>query len=175
MPTRTIPALRHQNTEVEQVVFESGAILLYLAEWQGRFLPQDADPGGSACNGCSGRLAVWGRWRGKPIIYESMPTSKMFTRSIDMSVSVTNYMRCSKVTFRRILAWLDRNSIADIAVLPWVYRHARHGIDLAEYPSVLNWHTELMARPAVKTGLSVGQALISGGDFGSASAKRSLF
>ena len=43
MPTRKIPALRHQNTEVEQVVFESGAILLYLAEWQGRFLPQDAD------------------------------------------------------------------------------------------------------------------------------------
>lgn len=42
MPTRKIPALRHQNTEVEQVVFESGAILLYLAEWQGRFLPQDA-------------------------------------------------------------------------------------------------------------------------------------
>ena len=69
-------------------------------------------------------------------------------------------LRCSKVTFRRTLAWLDRNSIADIAVLPWVYRHARHGIDLAEYPSVLNWYTELMARPAVTTGLSVGQALI---------------
>ena len=87
-------------------------------------------------------------------------------------------MRCSKVTFRRTLAWLDRNSIADIAdiaVLPWVYRHARHGIDLAEYPSVLNWYTELMARPAVKTGLSVGQALISGGEFGSTLAKRSFF
>ena len=99
----------------------------------------------------------------------------MFTRSIDMSVSVTNYMRCSKVTLRRTLAWLDRNSIADIAVLPWVYRHARHGIDLAEYPSVLNWYTELMARPAVKTGLPVGQALISGGEFGSALVKRSFF
>ena len=99
----------------------------------------------------------------------------MFTRSIDMSVSVTNYMRCSKAIFRRTLAWLDRNSIADIAVLPWVYRHARHGIDLAEYPSVLNWYTELMARPAVKTGLSVGQALISGGEFGSVLAKRSFF
>jgi hypothetical protein len=104
-----------------------------------------------------------------------MPTLKMITRSIDMSVRVANYTRCPKVTFRRTLAWPDRNSIADIAVLPWVYRYARHGIDLAEYPSVLNWHTELMARPAVKTGLSVGQALISGGEFGSTLAKRSFF
>jgi glutathione S-transferase len=56
-----------------------------------------------------------------------------------------------------------------------VYRDARHGIDLAEYPSVLNWYTELMARPAVKTGLPVGQALISGGEFGSALVKRSFF
>ena len=92
-----------------------------------------------------------------------------------MSVRVANYTRCSKVTFRRTLAWPDRNSIADIAVLPWVYRYARHGIDLAEYSSVLNWHTELMARPAVKTDLSVGQALISGGEFGSTLAKRSFF
>ena len=99
----------------------------------------------------------------------------MFPRSIDMSVSVTNYMRCSKVTFRRTLAWLDRNSIADIAVLPWVYRHARHGIDLAEYPSVLNWYTEVMARPAVATGCSVGEDLMLEGNFNSAAAKQSLF
>ena len=98
----------------------------------------------------------------------------MFPRSIDMSVSVTNYMRCSKVTFRRTLAWLDRTSIAEIAVLPWVSRHARHGIYLAEYPSVLNWYTELMARPAVATGFSVGEDLMLEGNFNSAAAKQSL-
>ena len=66
-------------------------------------------------------------------------------------------------------------SIAYIAVLPWVYRHVRHGIDLADYPSVLNWYTELMARPAVATGFSVGEDLMLEGGFFSAAAKKSLF
>lgn len=66
-------------------------------------------------------------------------------------------------------------SIADIAVLPWVYRHARHGIDLVYYPAVLNWYTDLMNRPAVMKGFSVGQALIPEGKFSGSLAKQSLF
>jgi len=65
--------------------------------------------------------------------------------------------------------------IADIAVLPWVYRHVRHGIDLADYPSVLNWYTELMARSAVATGFSVGEDLMLESGFNSAAAKNVFF
>lgn len=42
VPTRKIPALVHQRDGVELVVFESGAILMYLAEWQRTLLPEDA-------------------------------------------------------------------------------------------------------------------------------------
>jgi len=66
-------------------------------------------------------------------------------------------------------------SIADIAVLPWVYRHVRHGIDLADYPSVLNWYTELMARSAVATGFTVGEDLMLESGFNSAAGKKRVF
>ena len=69
----------------------------------------------------------------------------------------------------------DIADIADIAVLPWVYRHVRHGIDLADYPSVLNWYTELMVRPAVATGFSVGEDLMLEGGFNSVVPKKNLF
>lgn len=65
--------------------------------------------------------------------------------------------------------------IADIALLPWVFRHVRHGIDLADYPSVLNWYTELVARPAVATGFTVGEDLMLESGFNSAAGKKRVF
>jgi GSH-dependent disulfide-bond oxidoreductase len=46
-------------------------------------------------------------------------------------------------------------SIADFAILGWVWRHARHQIDLAGFPQVQRWNEALMARPAVARGFAV--------------------
>ena len=46
-------------------------------------------------------------------------------------------------------------SIADFAILGWAWRHARHQIDLADYPNVQRWYQTLMARPGVQRGLAV--------------------
>ena len=46
-------------------------------------------------------------------------------------------------------------SIADFAILGWVWRHPRHQISLDDYPNVKRWYEELMARPAVKKGFEV--------------------
>ena len=47
-------------------------------------------------------------------------------------------------------------SIADFAILGWVWRHARHRVDLADFPNVQRWYQTLMARPGVARGFAVG-------------------
>jgi GSH-dependent disulfide-bond oxidoreductase len=46
-------------------------------------------------------------------------------------------------------------SIADFAILGWVWRHERHQVDLAEFANVKRWYDTLMARPAVARGFAV--------------------
>ena len=65
-------------------------------------------------------------------------------------------------------------SIADVALLPWVYRPARHGVDLSQFPAVAAWYERLMGRDDVKSGFAVGDTLISTGDLTSSGAKQHL-
>jgi GST-like protein len=46
-------------------------------------------------------------------------------------------------------------SIADFALLGWVWRHARHQVDLADFPQVQRWYQTMMARPTVQRGFAV--------------------
>jgi GSH-dependent disulfide-bond oxidoreductase len=46
-------------------------------------------------------------------------------------------------------------SIADFAILGWVWRHQRHQVDLADFPNVQAWYQGMMDRPAIKRGFSV--------------------
>jgi GST-like protein len=69
----------------------------------------------------------------------------------------------------------DELSIADVAVLPWVYRHARHGVDLDQFPAVAAWYERLMGRDDVKSGFAAGESLIATGDLTDAGAKQHLF
>lgn len=46
-------------------------------------------------------------------------------------------------------------SIADFAIVGWVWRHERHRIDLADFPNVQRWYRGMMERPAVKKGFGV--------------------
>ena len=49
----------------------------------------------------------------------------------------------------------DAYSIADIATFPWVQRHPRHHVDLADYPNVKRWYDDISKRPAVEKGMQV--------------------
>jgi GST-like protein len=136
-------------------VFESGAILLYLGEKTGRFLPSDL------------RLRVpvleWPMWQMGGL--GPMPGQVHHFLTVAEEDRAYGLERYLKET-RRLYGVLDRRlakvefvagelSIADFAILGWVWRHERHKTDLAEFPHVKRWYDALMLRPAVKRGFEV--------------------
>ena len=137
-------------------VFESGAILLYLAEKTGRFLPRDA----------RGRVAVLEWLMFQVGGFGPMPGQvHHFAALSDEQDRRYGLARFSAET-RRLYGVMDRRlathahvagelSIADFALLGWVWRHARHQVDLADFPHVQRWYQALLARPAVARGLAL--------------------
>jgi GST-like protein len=136
-------------------VFESGAILLYLAEKTGRFMPKDP----------RGRVAVWEWLMWQMGGFGPMPGQvHHFLMVKDPADQRYGLERYSKET-RRLYGVLDRRlggrqfvatdgepSIADFAILGWAWRHERHRIDLAEFPEVRRWYGTMMERPGTRRG-----------------------
>jgi GST-like protein len=137
-------------------VFESGAILLYLAEKTGKFLPRDL----------RARIPVyeWLMWQMGG--FGPMPGQVHHFLTLDNEQDRRYGLeRYSKET-RRLYGVMDRRlaghdwfageiSIADFAIVGWVWRHERHKVDLAEYPDVRRWYQAMMARPGVARGFEV--------------------
>jgi GST-like protein len=137
-------------------VFESGAILIYLAEKTGLFMPRDP----------AARVAVLEWLMFQVGGFGPMPGQvHHFIALADESNRRYGLERFSKET-RRLYGVMDRRlaeqeyfagelSIADFAILGWVWRHERHRVDLADFPYVQRWYRALMARPAVARGFAV--------------------
>ncbi|MBX6742851.1 MAG: glutathione S-transferase N-terminal domain-containing protein [Acetobacteraceae bacterium] len=139
-------------------VFESGAILLYLGEKTGKFLPKDL----------RARVPVyeWLMWQMGG--FGPMPGQvHHFLMVKDPQDQRYGLERYSKET-RRLYGVLDRRlqgrdfvategepSVADFAILGWAWRHERHQVDLAEFPAVRRWYETMMARPATRRGFEV--------------------
>lgn len=137
-------------------VFESGAILIYLAEKTGKLMPKDP----------RGRYEVlqWLMWQmgGVGPIFGQV---HHFLRAAPEQVpyAIERYGKEARRLYGVLNAQLGGGefvaggmySIADIAIYPWVARHEWQKIDLAEYPQVKRWFDKLSARPAVQRGLAV--------------------
>ena len=137
-------------------VFESGAILLYLGEKTGQFLPP----------GLRARVPVleWLMWQMGG--FGPMPGQvHHFLGVKDPADQRYGLARYSAET-RRLYGVLDRRlaevefvagplSVADFAILGWAWRHERHNIDLADFPQARRWYDALMARPGVQRGFAV--------------------
>jgi GSH-dependent disulfide-bond oxidoreductase len=140
-------------------VFESGAILFYLAEKEGRFWPQDD---------LRARYEVvqWVIWQmanqgpkfGERGHFSRLPDSagdqsyakRRFNDEVHRLYGVLN----NRLYDRRFLAG-DDYSIADIACYPWTVNWQQQGIDLAEFRYFKRWFDELSVRPALQRGLAV--------------------
>ena len=137
-------------------VFESGAILLYLAEKTGKFLPTDLIARVSVYEWLMFQMSGFGPIPGQVHHFLGL------TNEEDKRYGVERF---SKET-RRLYSVMDKRlathtyfagdvSIADFAILGWAWRHQRHQVDLVDYPNVKRWYEAMMARPAVQRGFAV--------------------
>jgi GST-like protein len=137
-------------------VFESGAILIYLAEKSGLFLPQDARARGQALQWLMWQMGGFGPMLGQTHHFVRFAKEKV-------PYAIDRFSTETKRLYGVLNGHLAKNeflagkeySIADMAIHPWAGRHEWHGINLADYPAVKRWFDAIAARPAVQRGYDV--------------------
>jgi GST-like protein len=137
-------------------VFESGAILIYLAEKTGRLLPQDPHGRYSCLQWLMFQMGGIGPMFGQYNHFANYATEKI-------AYAIERYrnemIRLHRVLEKR-LAQTEflaggEYSIADIATYPWVRNPERRAIDLAAFPNLERWLETVGSRPAVQRGCAV--------------------
>ncbi len=137
-------------------VFESGAILIYLAEKTGRFLPKDARARVAVFEWLMWQMGGFGPMPGQVHHFLGVKDPQDQRYGLERYSKETHRLygvMNKRLSEREFFA--DELSIADFAVLGWAWRHERHRVDLAQYPNVKRWYEAMMARPAVQRGFEV--------------------
>ena len=137
-------------------VFESGAILIYLAEKTGQFLPKSSNQRIAVLEWLMFQMGGFGPAPGQVHHFIGLESTK--DKRYGLNRFMTETRRLYKVMDQRLAKhtyFADEISIADFAILGWVWRHPRHQVDLADYPSVKRWYEIMMDRAAVKRGFEV--------------------
>ncbi|MEN9629629.1 MAG: hypothetical protein RJA10_2856 [Pseudomonadota bacterium] len=137
-------------------VFESGAILLYLGEKTGRFLPGDAAARVPVYEWLMFQMGGFGPMPGQ--VHHFIGLQDEADRRYGLQRFMAETRRLYGVMDRRLAThehFAGELSVADFAILGWVWRHPRHQVDLADFPNVQRWYQQLMARPGVTRGFAV--------------------
>ncbi len=130
-------------------LFESGAILLYLAEKTGLFLPKDLRGRAEVLQWLFWQVGGLGPMAGQNGHFTFYAPEKI-SYAIERYVKETNRLygvMDRRLTDRPYLA--GDYSIADIASYPWIVSHERHGQNLADFPNLKRWFEAIRARPVV--------------------------
>ena len=156
-PNNKIPTLIDDDGPqgVPYVIFESGAILMYLAEKTGRFMPSGMRARYEVIQWLSFQTAGVGPMFGQCGHFLRYAPEK-FPYSVDRYLSETH--RLYRVMDKRLgeAEYLAGDySIADIATYPWVRINWFHDIALEDYPNVSRWRDAIGARPAVAKGCAL--------------------
>lgn len=154
-PNGRIPAIvDRENGDFS--VFESGAILIYLAEKHTRFLPADAKGRSIVMQWLMFQMSAVGPMMGQLNVFrrsfpENIPAAiDRYDRECHRLYGILN----ERLAENRYLAGSDY-SIADIATWPWINVHERAGLPLDGYPHLQRWLDEIALRPAVIKGITV--------------------
>lgn len=154
-PNNRMPAIVDKDTGMS--VFESGAILMYLAEKAGRFMPSETGPRYevlqwliwqvAGLGPMAGQLSHFVNYAPEPVPY----AQKRYGNEYDRLLCVMD----RRLEDRDFLA--GDYSIADMACFPWVAAYKRLGADLDKFGQLRPWFDAMKVRPAVQRGMSVGE------------------
>lgn len=157
-PNNRIPAIvDHDGPNGKPIsLFETGAILLYLASKTGKFLPEDLHARWSCVQWLMWQMGGVGPMFGQATHFRRYSKEKLqypverytneanrLTRVLDKRLAESRYAACNEY------------SIADIAIFPWMRGSENRGVNLEEYANVKRWFDEISARPAVQRGVKV--------------------
>lgn len=155
-PNAKIPAIVAHDTGGEPIsVFESGAILLYLSEKTKRFGGDPEKPAKELHEWLFWQAANLGPMAGQLSYFVNYATERM---EYALTRYRGEYERCIAVLEARLA---DRDyilgdySITDIMIFPWIFIAKNLGVDLANFPSVARWRSEIKARPAVRKAIDL--------------------
>jgi GST-like protein len=157
-PNNKIPAITDRDVRGGKPIslFESGAILLYLAAKTGRFLPKDTAGKYEVLQWLMFQVGGVGPMLGQAHHFRIYAPEKI-------PYAIDRYTNEAK----RLYGVMDKRlakskylggpaySIADIAVFPWLRSWKNQGIDWNDYPHLKGWFDEIGARPAVQRGVEV--------------------
>lgn len=159
-PNARMPAIVDHHAEGGPLsLFESGAILLYLAKKTGRFLPENERDHYDVLQWLFWQMANLGPMGGQASHFVNYAGE-------GHDYSRTRYLK----EYDRLLAVMNRQlrhrpylageySIADMAAFPWLLPYKRFGFNLNAFPDVKRWYDDLKQRPAVRRGVDAGKDL----------------
>tara|TARA_Y100001947_G_scaffold148572_1_gene145899 strand:+ start:232 stop:849 length:618 start_codon:yes stop_codon:yes gene_type:complete len=144
-PFSKIPVLRHDN----QTIFESGAILIYLANLSGEFYGSNKN---LTTQWLMAQMGYIGPMLGQHHQFHYYNSGKSeFGEQRYFKIAETIYKNLDDHLLKNnYLA--DEYSIADIATYPWIARHTIHDIGLNKFKNLMRWYNQISLRPAVIKG-----------------------
>ena len=161
-PNNKIPAIVDSDAPADEKtgkpfsMFESGAILVYLASKSGRLLPEKLRDKWSALQWLMFQMGSIGPMLGQAHHFLAYAPEKIqyamnryrneanrLYGVLDRRLAESEYIACGEYT------------IADIAIMPWLRSYKKQGVDIEQYPNLKRWFDEINERPAVIRGLAV--------------------
>ena len=156
-PNHRIPAIVDVDANGGRfTLFESGAILIYLAEKTGRLMPTAPAARYHCLQWLMFQMGGVGPMFGQYNHFANYAPEKLPYAIARYTNEVARLLRVLETRLSQS-KWLagDEYSIADIATFPWVRNPESHNVDLKDYPAVKRWHDLIAARPAVERGVAV--------------------
>jgi len=154
-PNGRIPAIVDRDND-DFAVFESGAILIYLAEKTGLFLPPDVKGRSTVIQWLMFQMSGIGPMQGQANVFFRYAPEKI-------EYAIGRYQRETKRLYTVLDTRLGQNefiagdfySIADMATYPWIALHNWAGVDIDDLPNLRRWMTAVRRRPAVTRGMDI--------------------
>ena len=141
-------------------VFESGAILLYLAEKTGRFMPSSPRQRYEALQWLMFQVSSVGPMLGQAHHFRGYAPEEIpyaVDRYTNEAARLYGVMDARLSEVKYFVG--DEYSIVDMAIYPWVASYERQGQRIEDYPNLRRWYEEMAGRPAVRRAMEVGEEL----------------
>ena len=150
-PFSKIPVIiDHKN---DKTIFESGAILIYLAEQSGKFYNEKDRT--EINQWLMAQMGYVGPMLGQHHQFHHYnPGKSKFGEERYFKISKRIYQELDQVLSKSKFLSGDNYTIADIGTFPWIARHEWHDIGLKKYANLTRWYIEISERDAVKKGFS---------------------